>query len=126
MTDAASGMVTYPSATAIRTCTTTKATDSSDRFRCSPVTANLGRPSTVPAGRPPALPVPGPWRLISRPSSATAVSSSRATTPVARLPYHSQVEELVALTVDSMTGEAEAGIRAGHEESLRQAVSQSK
>src|ERR1035438_1775506 len=61
---------------AVITCTARNATDSSEMLRCSPVTTNLGRP-----GR-------RPWRFTSTPSSTTAVSRSRLTTPVARLAYH--------------------------------------
>src|ERR1019366_4577619 len=64
---------------AVITCTATNATDSSEMLRCSPVTTNLGRPGRRPC------------RFTSTPSSTTAVSSSRLTTPVARLAYHSAV-----------------------------------
>ena len=86
-TTAVSGMFTYPSTTAVSTWTATNATASSDRFLCSPLTANRGSPGSRPC------------LVTSRPSSITAVSSSSATTPVARLAYQSAVEELIPLTV---------------------------
>src|SRR5229473_3615216 len=64
---------------AVPTCTARNATASSEVLRCSPVTTNLGSPGTRPC------------RLTSTPSTTTAVSSSRLTTPVARLAYHSAV-----------------------------------
>src|ERR1035438_7883359 len=48
-------------------------------LRCSPVTTNLGSPGSCPC------------RFTSTPSSTTPVSSSRLTTPVARLVYQSAV-----------------------------------
>ena len=87
ITAAVTGMFTNPSVTADRTCTATNAVASSDRFLCSPLTANRGSPGSRPC------------LVTSSPSSITAVSSSSATTPVARLVYHSAVEELIPLTI---------------------------
>src|SRR5215831_12655769 len=78
-TAAAKPIVTYGSTIAVITWIARKATASSETLRCSPVTAKEGRP-----GR-------RPWRLTRRPSSSTTVSSSKVTTPVARLAYHSAV-----------------------------------
>src|SRR5579862_4494079 len=103
MTDEVSGMSTYPSATAVSTCSAMKATDSSEMFRCRPVSANRGSPGSRPC------------RLISRPSSATAVNSSSATTPVERLAYHIQVEELFALTSYRLAEQPEAAISDGYD-----------
>src|SRR6202034_3122037 len=93
-TAAVSGMSTYPSTTAVSTWTATNATASSDRFRCSPPTANLGSPGNRPC------------LVTSRPSSITAVSSSSATTPVARLAYQNAVDELIPLTMSSIGHQA--------------------
>ena len=86
-TAAVIGMFTYPSVTADSTWTATNAVASSDRFLCSPLTANRGSPGSRPC------------LVTSIPSNITAVSSSSATTPVARLVYHSAVEELIPLTI---------------------------
>src|SRR5580692_9058948 len=107
MTAAASGIFTYPSKTAASTCTATNATDSSDRFLCSPVTANRGRPGSLPC------------LVTRRPSSITAVSSSSETTPVARLAYQSTVWELIPLTLISIGHQAKGGIQGGYEAALR-------
>jgi hypothetical protein len=53
-----------------------------------------------------------------RPSSATAVSSSKATTPVARLAYHIQAAELAGLMLTTMRGQAEPALGATYEEDL--------
>src|SRR5437868_15397855 len=53
-----------------------------------------------------------------RPSSATAVSSSRATTPVARLAYHIQVDELAAFMLITMRCQAKHGLGATYEADL--------
>ena len=86
-TAAVIGMFTYPSVTAARTWTATNAVASSERFLCSPLTANRGSPGSRPC------------LVTSSPSNMTAVSSSSATTPVARLVYQSAVEELIPLTI---------------------------
>ena len=95
-TAAVIGMFTYPSVTADRTWTATNAVASSDRFLCSPLTANLGSPGSRPC------------LVTSSPSSMTAVSSSSATTPVARLVYQSAVEELIPLTISRIASRSTA------------------
>ena len=85
MTLDSSGMLTYVSSTAVSTCTAMNATASSEMFRCRLVTAKRGRP-----GR-------RPWRLTRMPRTRTAVSSSSATTPVARLAYQNAVVPLISL-----------------------------
>ena len=83
MTDEASGMLTKVSSTAVSTCTAMNATASSEMFRCRLVTAKRGRPGRRPC------------RLTRMPSTRTAVSSSRATIPVARLAYQNAVVPLI-------------------------------
>src|SRR5215468_1818089 len=107
MTAELSGIFTYPSVTAVSTWTATNATESRDRFLCSPLTANLGRPGSRPC------------LVTSRPSSITAVSSSSATTPVARLAYQSAVEELIPLTLIRIRDQAKRRIHGGYEAALR-------
>ncbi len=85
ITVAASPMVTNGSAMAVTTCTARKPTASSERLRCSPVTANLGSPGSRPC------------LFTMMPSTMTAVSSTRQTTPVARLAYQSAVLEVIPL-----------------------------
>src|SRR6266567_5132627 len=81
-------------------------TASSDVLRCSPVTANRGRLASLAC------------RLTMRPSSATTVSSSKATTPVARLAYHIQVDEFAGIMQITMRCQAEHGLGATYEEDL--------
>src|SRR6266436_5560848 len=77
---------------AVPTCTARNATASSEMLRCSPVTTNLGSPGTRPC------------RLTSTPSTTTAVSSSRLTTPVARLAYHSAVLPVIPFMSHPLPG----------------------
>ncbi len=85
MMAAARLMLTNESAIAVITCTTTNTTASSDRFRCRPRTANRGSPGSRPC------------RLTRMPMSITADSSTRLTTPVARLAYQSAVLDVMPL-----------------------------
>src|SRR5215470_14803518 len=75
-------------------------------FLCSPLTANRGRPGSRPC------------LVTIRPRSTTAVSSSSATTPVARLAYHNAVEELIPLTFSSIVDKAKRSIEGHSEHSL--------
>ena len=70
---------------AVATCTAMNRTDMSDRLRCSPVTAKDGSPGSRPC------------RLTRMPSITTRDSSSRLTTPVARLAYQSAVLPVIAV-----------------------------
>src|SRR5512146_3038254 len=79
---------------------------SSDRLRGSPATATRATPATRVC------------RLTMRPTSATAVSSSRATTPVARLAYHIQVDEFAGFMLITMRCQAEHGLGTTYEARL--------
>src|SRR6516164_8154423 len=75
-------------------------------FLCSPLTANRGRPGSRPC------------LVTIRPRSTTAVISSSATTPVARLAYHNAVEELIPLTFSSIVHKAQRSIERHSEQTL--------
>src|SRR5690242_20544285 len=75
-------------------------------FLCSPLTANRGRPGSRPC------------LVTIRPRSTTAVVSSSATTPVARLAYHNAVEELIPLTSSSIDHKAQRSIEEHSEHTL--------
>ncbi len=70
-------MLTKESATDVATCTATNVIESRDMYRCSPRTAKAGRPGSRPC------------RFTIRPMIMTSDSSTRLTTPVARLAYQS-------------------------------------
>src|SRR5215472_11090252 len=75
-------------------------------FLCRPLTAKPGRPGSRPC------------LVTIRPSSTTAVMSSSATTPVARLAYHSAVEELIPLTFSSIAHLVQRSIESRYEQAL--------
>jgi hypothetical protein len=71
-----------PSITVDATCTATKATAISERFLCRPCVTKRGHRGEAHCIAP------------ARPSSATPVSSSSETTPVARVRYHMALPEV--------------------------------
>src|SRR5271166_1312138 len=87
-----SGMLTKVSMTAVTMWMTRKTTASRDRFRCRFVTANRGSPGSRPC------------RLTRMPSTMTAVSRSRDTTPVARLAYQGAVLAVIPFISSTLAG----------------------
>src|ERR1700761_1057431 len=96
-------MLTKPSSTAVITWMTMNTTAIRDRFRCRLVTANRGRPGSRPC------------RLMSMPSTITAVSRTRATTPVARLVYQGRVLLVIPFIGPSLAGPARPNLDASSE-----------
>src|SRR5512144_2767510 len=75
-----------PSITAVATWTTTNATDSNDRFRCTRCTTNRGDSD-------------GAHRTaFTIPSTVTDVSSTSETAPVLRVRYQTALDETAAIT----------------------------
>ena len=73
------------SASVVMMCTQVKAQASTDALRCSPAVTNRGQPRLA-------------YRTeASRPSAMLAVSSTRATSPVARVMYQSGVLEFTTI-----------------------------